>query len=176
MNHTKKTLKHQILFRQKSRISSFFCAHAGIHRMTIRDDIHTFCYFSEPVYDYVIGQASQSVSAGQAYRNLRMHKKIFFDSIRYVKSLDILSEEKQQIIRMHLSDFLNNHYNIYLRNALKKGAWKGFCRRRCQIQKRALAVDREAMQRYRHLRIAFSGRIGFYFVALMFWIYKRVCK
>lgn len=78
-----------------------------------------------PVYDYLIGQKTQSVSDKSVLKNHMMEKKILWDSIAFysVKKSKI-SDIKKRYFKKNICSLGKSAYNIYLRNYKEKNSYR----------------------------------------------------
>lgn len=93
--------------------------------------INTITFFEYPVYDYLVDQATQSVSDKNAYKNSYMSRMIIFETIRYYKKNRPNSVRANQYFFDTIINGCKQHYNIYLRNANEAEAydrWREFDR------------------------------------------------
>lgn len=81
--------------------------------------VKTVCIFSDPVYVYRIGTASQSIAPGQAFANRRMHQAVVDDCIAYFeKNRRGLSKAKQDYMAQIINRRIRSHYMIYVKNSM----------------------------------------------------------
>ena len=136
--------------------------------------IRTVVYYNETVYDYVVGQASQSVSSKKAYENIPMLIRIFRRSVLYTRRQTELEDTKKQVMDVWLLSLLNNICNVYLRNAFEKGVYEDFKRFLRYIRHRYSSIYTQALKRYPHLKMALYGRVFFYEAAVLFGLNKSI--
>lgn len=89
--------------------------------------VETVRVLNFPVYDYLIGQKSQSVSDQSVLKNHLMEQKILFDSIKYYEEIkDSLNIEKKKFFIKNICTLSRQAYNIYLRNYKTPDSYREF--------------------------------------------------
>lgn len=87
----------------------------------------TYIYYDFVVYNYLIGQKDQSVSAEAAYKNVGMSYRILEDSLVYLSEreerIDALRDTSMgRYIDWSIKNYAKSVYNIFLRNIKKEEA------------------------------------------------------
>lgn len=89
--------------------------------------VETVRVLNFPVYDYLIGQKSQSVSDQSVLKNHLMEQKILFDSIKYYEEIKYsLNIEKKKFFIKNICTLSRQAYNIYLRNYKTPDSYREF--------------------------------------------------
>ena len=79
--------------------------------------IKTVMLLNFPVYYYLVGQKSQSVSAISGLKNMGMYIKVFKDSVKYYDKVSgNFSKELKKYMEDEICKYLRSMYNIFLRN------------------------------------------------------------
>lgn len=133
--------------------------------------INTLSYFEFPVYGYVVGQKDQSVNAKVALQNLPMFLKIFDDSVAYMAKAGRLSDGKRKNMQEFMNSFLKNIYNVYLKNAFRKGAYRDFLQFSQMIDANYPKYEKAVKQRYKYIAVASISSVSFYAMALLMKFY-----
>lgn len=89
--------------------------------------IRTITALDYPVYQYLINQAAQSISAGNAFKNRNMHYAVLLDCIQYYdKWKQNISDNKRVYMFNVIIKLIRSQYNIYLRNGSHPEAYDEF--------------------------------------------------
>lgn len=138
--------------------------------------ITTLLFLDYPVYDYLVDQATQSVSDKNVYKNAWMSKKVIFDTIQFYKE----NRPKERRADMYMSATILNgckqHYNIYLRNGREYDSYKKWCEFDNDLYKYPEIYDAIGKNYKYILFVRKTGKFGFAIDAGLIHIYKRILK
>ncbi|MEY8480578.1 glycosyltransferase family 2 protein [Lachnospiraceae bacterium 48-21] len=138
--------------------------------------IDTLIYFHYPVYDYLVGQKTQSVSDASVLKNHKMMQRILFDSIDYYKSaVKSMSSQKKEFFITNLLILSRQNYNIYLKNHKVKKAFDWYKEFDALYRKCAKDFYHMTQRRYPYIRaLKKSGKFGFHFIGSLLRGYKKL--
>jgi len=136
--------------------------------------IKTVLFFDYPIYDYLVDQASQSVSDINVFKNSHMNKKIIFDTIEYYLKHKPNDKRADKYFIDTIVNGCKQHYNIYLRNFKNANAYKMFMDFDKDLKKYIDFYDKVGKT---YIYISFvrkCGKLGFFVSSILFKLYKKM--
>lgn len=140
--------------------------------------INSVLVLDYPIYNYLVGQKSQSVDAANALKNINMCIKVFRDSVEHFNSISgQLDADMGAYIDKQICIFLRSMYNIFLRNSRVDGIME--CMH--ELDKRIKKISKKYYEMVGdnnfYIRIMRSGNIlSFRILSLVFKIYKYIAR
>lgn len=138
--------------------------------------VNRVVFFELPIYNYLIGQSSQSVSDENVLRNKDMLIKVYAESVRYFEEVSSkMCMEKKNYIENNILKFGNSIYNVFLRNYKKNDAYNWMHIYDCKIKEISRYYYDEIGKKYPYIRLCRKkSKVYFILIAKILWLYKRV--
>ncbi|HFU3730806.1 TPA: glycosyltransferase family 2 protein [Streptococcus suis] len=108
------TIKTSILRENKIQIDEN-CFYVDLEYNTFpMPYIKTASYYDKIVYRYRLGSPTQSVSMDSYIRNVKMHERVIFALLKFLKQFDKASQIEKKLLTELIGDVITTHSNIYL--------------------------------------------------------------
>lgn len=140
--------------------------------------VNTVKVLDYPVYNYVIGQKSQSVSDASVLKNHMMERTILFESIKYYEHMkNRLNGEKDAFFIKNICTLGRQTYNVYFRNYKDKSSFRLFMEFDQEFAKKAAEYHDKVLDQYAYIRMACSGNKWMFVIAAkMLIVYKKISE
>ncbi|HFI0782902.1 TPA: glycosyltransferase family 2 protein [Streptococcus suis] len=137
--------------------------------------IESLIFYDFPVYNYLIGQKSQSVSNLSVFKNHNMLRKILFDSILYNNRVrSILSEKKREFFDRNISILAKQTYNAYLRNSNQAMSFDYFLEFDGLLKEESEYFYNEVSNRFFYIKVLrLKNKLVFEFLSKLLTLYKK---
>ncbi len=138
--------------------------------------INTVTVLDYPVYQYLVGQTGQSISAFNALKNHRMHFQVIQDCIGFYENWKgKISENKRIYMRNVIFKLIRTQYNIYLRNGPREGSYEKMVEFSEDLKSRYPLYHQEVSRKYGYIRLLQSKRKPvFHICSFSVRIYKKI--
>ena len=131
-------------------------------------------FLNYSVYNYLIGQKSQSVADENVLKNESMFQKVLFNSIDFYKnSKEELDKEQQQYFINNITNFARQGYNIYIRNLKNNEAKNLLLAYDKKLKDKSKFFYSNVKKKYMYLRLV-CNPIGYYLCGVGIRVYKKI--
>lgn len=137
--------------------------------------IKNVIFLQNPVYVYLVGQQSQSVSDNSVLKNVDMHTQIIEDSIHYYNKIECSSVKKIYIQR-NILNLIKSHYNIYLRNYNVAGVYENLKNFDSYLMDISDEFYIEVAKKYKYIKYVRKNQLFFLLNAVFLKGFKSVSR
>lgn len=137
--------------------------------------IETISVLDYPVYQYLVGQADQSISASNSLKNHEMHYLVIGDCIQYYEKCKTdISKNKRIYMTNVIMKLIRSQYNIYLRNGFNPDSFSKFLVFNSMLAKNYPLYYREVARKNKYIKcIQGENKLMFKALSLIMYFYKR---
>jgi len=134
--------------------------------------IKTMMILDYPVYDYLVGQKSQSVSNSSVLKNHLMMRQILIDSLIFYNNVQTDLEHREFMFN-NLVTLCKSTFNVYLRNHYVKGAFENMRQYDEFLMKLDSELRNNVINNYSYISIALRNKAIFSLLGLALNFYKK---